>query len=83
VLKREAEDLAHLACLVIRRLKSASKDASWLPPLAFAGSITEKLPPVRDSLIAAVEREFSGIHTLPGVVDPIIGALWRARRGHG
>jgi len=82
VLKKEGEDLAHLACLVIRRLKSAAKEAAWTPPLAFAGSIMEKLPPVRDALIAAVEHEFPGIHALDGVVDPINGALWRARRGH-
>jgi N-acetylglucosamine kinase-like BadF-type ATPase len=82
VLQKEGEDLAHLASLAIRRLKSASRDAAWIPPLAFAGSIMEKLPPVRDALIAAVRGEFPDIHTLDGVVDPITGALWRARRGH-
>jgi N-acetylglucosamine kinase-like BadF-type ATPase len=82
VLKQEGEDLAHLACLVIRRLKLASTDAAWIPPLAFAGSIMEKLLPVRQALIAAVEREFPGVRTLDGVVDPVNGALWRARAGH-
>lgn len=82
VLKQEGEDLAHLACLVIRRLKLSSADAAWTPPLAFAGSIMEKLLPVRHALIAAVEREFPGIRTIDGVVDPITGALWRARTGH-
>jgi N-acetylglucosamine kinase-like BadF-type ATPase len=81
VLKQEGEDLAHLACLVIRRLKLKSADVSWIPPLAFAGSIMEKLLPVRHALIAAVEREFPGIRTVDGVVDPIQGALWRARNG--
>jgi len=81
VLKREGEDLAHLACLVIRRLKLTSADAAWIPPLAFAGSIMEKLLPVRRALIAAVESEFPGIRVLDGVVDPIQGALWRARKG--
>jgi N-acetylglucosamine kinase-like BadF-type ATPase len=37
--------------------------------------------PVRKALIAAVDREYPGIMTLDGVVDPIAGALWRARRG--
>jgi len=81
VLKQEGEDLAHLACLVLRRLKLTSEDAAWIPPLAFAGSIMEKLLPVRHALIAAVERDFPGIRAVDGVVDPIQGALWRARNG--
>jgi glucosamine kinase len=39
----------------------------------------ERVPPVRDALIAAVLQEFPAIQTLDGVVDPIDGALWRAR----
>jgi len=81
VLKQEGEDLGHLACLVIRRLKLTSTDAGWVPPLAFAGSIMEKLLPVREALIARVAREFPSIRALDGVVDPIDGALWRARTG--
>jgi hypothetical protein len=39
----------------------------------------EKVKPVRDALIAAVRKEFPTLHTLDGVIDPIAGALWRAR----
>ena len=39
----------------------------------------EKVQPVRDALIASVRSEFPTLHTLDGVVDPIAGALWRAR----
>ena len=81
VLRQEGEDLAHLACLIIRRLKLSSTDAAWIPALAFAGSIMEKLLPVRRALTVAVQREFPGIETLDGVVDPVMGALWRARTG--
>ena len=81
VLRREGEELGYLVRLVIRRLRAASTDASWLPPLAFAGSIMEKVTPVRHALIAAVQREFPNITALQGVVDPIAGALWRARTG--
>ena len=35
--------------------------------------------PVRDALIASVRAEFPVLHTLDGVIDPIAGALWRAR----
>jgi hypothetical protein len=30
-------------------------------------------------VIAAIQREFPHIRTLAGVVDPIAGAVWRAR----
>lgn len=79
VLQREGEDLAYLVRLVLRRLQLASDADEWTPSLAFAGSIMAKVLPVRDALIAAVKREFPNLLTLDGVVDPITGALWRAR----
>jgi N-acetylglucosamine kinase-like BadF-type ATPase len=75
VLRREGEDLGYLVRLVLRRLQPT------LPPLAFTGSILEKVQPVRDALIAALHKEFPAIQTLDGVVDPIAGAVWRARTG--
>jgi hypothetical protein len=53
--------------------------ASPLPAIAFAGSIMENVLPVREALIAAVRTEFPSVHTLDATVDPVIGALWRAR----
>jgi glucosamine kinase len=84
VLRKEGEALAWLVRLVIRRLQSASAAAGsskqhTLPSIAFAGSIMEKVQPVRDALIAAVRKEFPAIHTLDGVIDPIAGAVWHAR----
>jgi glucosamine kinase len=81
VLRREGEDLAYLVRLVMHRLRTDSVKKDWVPPIAFAGSIMEKVPPVRQALIAAVQREFPEVHTLDGVVDPIVGAVWRARTG--
>jgi glucosamine kinase len=81
VLRREGEDLAHLVKLVMHRLRAASAKKDWVPQIAFAGSILEKVPPVRQALIAAVQREFPEVRTLDGVVDPIAGAVWRARMG--
>jgi N-acetylglucosamine kinase-like BadF-type ATPase len=78
VLMREGEDLAALVCLVIERIQRA---APLTPRIAFAGSIMERVLPVRNALIAAVQRAFPTAHALDGVVDPIQGALWRARRG--
>jgi len=81
VLAREGRELGHLVCVLIRRIKATAEDPAWLPPLAFAGSIMEKVAPVRRALIAAVAQQFPGIRTLDGVVDPVAGALWRARMG--
>jgi N-acetylglucosamine kinase-like BadF-type ATPase len=81
VLEKEGSDLAYLVCLLIARMRRSPSQASLIPPIAFTGSIMENVLPVRKALIAAVEREYPGIMTLDGVVDPIAGALWRARRG--
>ena len=79
VLRREGEDLAHLVYLVVQRLQRLVSDPIWLPPLAFAGSIMENVTPLRDALLAALRTHFPTLHALPGTVDPIAGALWRAR----
>jgi len=87
VLRREAEDLAHLARLVIERLRQAQSDSDsnarsdWLPILAFTGSILEHVVPIREGIVAALRRDLPSLKVLPGVVDPILGALWRARIG--
>lgn len=80
-LEREGNELAHLAALIIRRLRNSSQNASWIPSVAFAGSICENVEAVRRVMIAKLEENFPGIQTLPGVVDPIAGAIWRARSG--
>jgi N-acetylglucosamine kinase-like BadF-type ATPase len=93
VLRREAEELAHLARLVIERIRQAahrpdcvpdSLPASfpdWLPDLALTGSILEHVAPIREGIVAALHRDLPSLKVLPGVVDPILGALWRARIG--
>jgi glucosamine kinase len=81
VLRKQGEDLAYLVRLVIRRLRRAAKERGWTPPIAFAGSILENVPPVRDALIAAVQLEFPQAKVPDKRVDPIDGALWRARTG--
>jgi glucosamine kinase len=82
VLKQQGEELANLIAIVAHRIKRSAPDAAWLPRIAFTGSILEKVQPVRDALIAALERNFPGIETLTGTADPIQGALWRARQQH-
>jgi glucosamine kinase len=71
VLHREGECLAYLVRLVMRRLQKTTGNHAWVPPIAFAGSIMEKVLPVRTALISAVQREFGTIRTLAGVIDPL------------
>lgn len=83
---KEGEDLGYLVRLMVRRVRAASRaaqttEAEKSPALAFAGSIMEKVLPVRDALIAAVRREFPDLPVLAGTIDPIMGAVWRARTG--
>jgi N-acetylglucosamine kinase-like BadF-type ATPase len=78
VLHQEGEDLAHLVLLVIRRLQAADPTGP-LPSIAFAGSIMENVLPVHYALVAALRRNVPAIQTLDGGIDPVQGALWRAR----
>jgi glucosamine kinase len=82
LLRKQGEDLAYLVRLVIRRLRRASTDPGWTPPIAYTGSILENIPPVRDALMAAVQHEFPAVQAPKKGVDPIDGALWRARTGN-
>ena len=77
VLRREGESLAHLVNLVVERLQNTAPGTH--PPVAFAGSVMEKFMPVREALAAAVRRRFPNTPIHEGVVDPVAGALWRAR----
>jgi N-acetylglucosamine kinase-like BadF-type ATPase len=81
VLRQQGEELAYLVRLVIRRLRLAANEPEWTPPIAFTGSILENVAPLRDALMAAVRRRFPLAQAPDKVVDPIKGALWRARTG--
>ena len=81
VLEREGRELARLVRTVLRRVQKSGGDepGEAKPRLAFAGSILENVPEVRSALVRSVRREFPALEALEGVVDPIQGALWRAR----
>lgn len=83
ILVSQGEELAGIVRLLIRKLRAASGETPFVPRLAFAGSIMEKVPIVREALVQAVSNEFTETQALAGVVDPVLGALWRVRTGHG
>lgn len=82
VLRQQGEELGYLVRLVIRRLRAEAEDGDWTPPVAFTGSILENVLAVRNALIEAVQHEFPAMAAPKQPVDPINGALWRARNGH-
>jgi len=79
VLEFEGQQLGYLVRLLIRRMHSTPGSEFFVPSLAFAGSIMEKVQPVRDAVIAEVHSEFPQTEATLGIVDPIEGALLRAR----
>lgn len=81
VLRREAEELAHLARIVIDRLRREDSRPDWLPDLAFTGSILEHVSAIREGIVEILRQELPDLKVVPGMVDPTAGALWRARHG--
>ena len=83
VLEREAVEMAHLAAVVARQVRGGSDGRSGRiggqARLAFAGSIMEHVPLMRDRIVSLVRQELPGTDEVPGVAEPVRGALWRAR----
>ncbi len=79
VLQSESANLASIARIILQRVV-ASTGPDTPPRLALAGSILEHVPLVRDHILDLLRRDFPTLQPLPGVVDPVLGALWRARQ---
>jgi len=62
-----------------RHVRKLEPDAP-LPGIAFTGSILEQVALVRDSMIQTIRRSLPQVQILAEAVDPIEGALWRARQ---
>ena len=67
------------AAEAFRHVRKLDPDAP-LPGFAFTGSILEKVTMVRESMIETIRRTLPQVHIVPEAVDPIQGALWRARQ---
>ncbi|MFZ0663103.1 MAG: BadF/BadG/BcrA/BcrD ATPase family protein [Acidobacteriaceae bacterium] len=50
-----------------------------MPGIAFTGSVLEKVALVRESMMETIRRSLPTVAILPEAVDPLMGALWRAR----
>jgi N-acetylglucosamine kinase-like BadF-type ATPase len=70
--------LGECATHAIRRLRALEPDAP-LPGIAYVGGILKGVRFVRESMIETIHRSLPTITILPEAVDPVMGALWRAR----
>ncbi len=78
VLRAAGQALANDAALALDKLVALDRDAPLR--LAFTGSVLEHIGRVRTTMIEELERLKRGVQVLPHAVDPVEGALWRARR---
>ncbi len=85
VLRQGGEDLAYLAELVIDRIHRYDREGGradvWAPEVAVAGSIMAHVPAVKAAMAAALKAKYPASRVLAEPVDPVMGALWRARQG--
>lgn len=86
VLRTASEDLAKYAMLTAQRVidveRARGLEAGLYPEIAFTGSILRYITPVREAMRSAVLHAQPEAKIQPEAVDPVEGALWRARE-HG
>lgn len=82
VLERGGRLLGEDASAALHRVRALDPEVGALG-VAFTGSILEKIEAVRRSMIETIHRMEPEATVLPEVVDPLEGALWRARHGVG
>ncbi len=79
VLERGGRLLAEDAVEAFRQVRQFEPEQP-MPSIAFAGSILDKVAFVRESMIDTIRRSLPTVRILPEAVDPLAGALWRARQ---
>jgi glucosamine kinase len=80
ILRRAGEELASLVTQVAHKLSVDSAATSNLE-VAFTGSVLAHIAPVRAALIARLAASIPEARVQESAVDPLEGALWRARHG--
>jgi N-acetylglucosamine kinase-like BadF-type ATPase len=78
VLVRGGRLLGEDAAEAFRRVRRLDPDGP-MPGIAFTGSVLEKVALVRESMMETIRRSLPTVEILPEAVDPLMGALWRAR----
>lgn len=77
VLHEAGDLLGAAAVLAAQRVRAIAPE--WIPEFAFTGSVLAHVAAVRERMCAAILRELPEAHIRMDAVDPLQGALWRAR----
>jgi glucosamine kinase len=77
VLERAGIELAEQVALVALKMTESGNKRKI--EAAYTGSVLEHISPVRSSLIAALKKSSPAVRLREGAIDPLEGALWRAR----
>jgi glucosamine kinase len=77
VLERAGVELAEQVALVALKMKESGKMRKV--EAAYTGSVLEHISLVRSAMIAALKVSSPNVKVIDGAVDPLEGALWRAR----
>lgn len=80
VLERGGRLLGEDAVAALRRVRVLDPKVGAMG-VAFTGSILDKIERVRQSMIETIHEMEPGTMVVPKAVDPLEGALWRARHG--
>jgi N-acetylglucosamine kinase-like BadF-type ATPase len=83
ILARAGHFLGTFAVLAVRRVEKLESERAAPLEVAFTGSILSRIAPVRKAMFALIHRELPGIQIRTEAVDPVLGALWRARQQCG
>ncbi len=78
VLELGGRILGEGATHAIRRLRALEPDAP-VTGVAYVGGILKSVRFVRESMIETIHQSLPMVQVLPEAVDPVMGALWRAR----
>jgi N-acetylglucosamine kinase-like BadF-type ATPase len=82
VLERAGEELAELVSVVFHKMSGrAMLDPGAELGMAFTGSVLARIAAVRASMVARLAVAVPSARVGGAAVDPLDGALWRARRG--
>ena len=82
VLERAGEELAGLVMLLVEKTRAAGANIATTPTsiqVAFTGGVLAEISLVRESFATALAANIPGADVREPGVDPLVGALWRAR----
>jgi N-acetylglucosamine kinase-like BadF-type ATPase len=80
ILEQAGHFLGAFAALAVRRVVKLEGEGAAPPEVAFTGSILSRIAPVREAMFASIHRELPEVKIRTEAVDPVLGALWRARQ---